>query len=97
MTDRILRIATRKSQLALWQAGHVRDRLLAAHPGLRVELLPLSTPVSYTHLDVYKRQPLVGAGYRDCRLGSPCCASRAMAGVCRAGLRRQGTRATNTG
>ena len=43
MTDRILRIATRKSQLALWQAGHVRDRLLAAPPGLRVELLPLST------------------------------------------------------
>jgi hydroxymethylbilane synthase len=43
MTDRILRIATRKSQLALWQAEHVRDRLLAAHPGLRVELLPLST------------------------------------------------------
>jgi hydroxymethylbilane synthase len=43
MTDRILRIATRKSQLALWQAEHVRDRLVAAHPGLRVELLPLST------------------------------------------------------
>jgi len=43
MTDRILRIATRKSQLALWQAGHVRERLLAAHPGLGVELLPLST------------------------------------------------------
>ena len=43
MTNRILRIATRKSQLALWQAEHVRDRLLAAHPGLRVELLPLST------------------------------------------------------
>ena len=33
MTDRILRIATRKSQLALWQAGHVRDRLLAAMQG----------------------------------------------------------------
>jgi len=43
MTDRILRIATRKSQLALWQAEHVRERLLAEHPGLRVELLPLST------------------------------------------------------
>jgi len=43
MTDRIFRIATRKSQLALWQAEHVRERLLAAHPGLRVELLPLST------------------------------------------------------
>src|SRR5512139_2287512 len=43
MTDRIFRIATRKSQLALWQAEHVRERLLSVHPGLRVELLPLST------------------------------------------------------
>ncbi|MCB1632429.1 MAG: hydroxymethylbilane synthase, partial [Pseudomonadales bacterium] len=43
MNDRILRIATRRSQLALWQAEHVRARLLATHPGLRVELLPLST------------------------------------------------------
>lgn len=38
-----LRIATRKSQLALWQAEHVRDRLMAAHPGLEVELVALST------------------------------------------------------
>lgn len=43
MSERILRIATRRSQLALWQAEHVRARLLAVHPGLRVELLPLST------------------------------------------------------
>ncbi len=43
MNERVLRIATRRSQLALWQAEHVRERLLAAHPGLRVELLPLST------------------------------------------------------
>lgn len=43
MKSRTLRIATRKSQLALWQAHHVRDRLLAAHPGLQVELVPLST------------------------------------------------------
>ena len=43
MNDRVLRIATRRSQLALWQAGHVRERLLAAHPGLRVELLALQT------------------------------------------------------
>lgn len=29
--------------MALWQAEYVRDRLLAAHPGLRVELLKMST------------------------------------------------------
>ena len=38
-----LRIATRKSPLALWQAEHVAQRLRDAHPGLTVELLPLST------------------------------------------------------
>ena len=38
-----LRIATRKSPLALWQTEHVADRLRAAHPGLVVELVPLST------------------------------------------------------
>ncbi len=38
-----LRIATRKSQLAMWQAEYVRDRLMAAHDGLEVELVPLST------------------------------------------------------
>lgn len=38
-----LRIATRKSALALWQAEHVAGRLRNAHPGLDVELVPLST------------------------------------------------------
>lgn len=38
-----LRIATRKSLLALWQAEHVRDRLQALHPGLNVELVAMST------------------------------------------------------
>jgi hydroxymethylbilane synthase len=38
-----LRIATRKSQLALWQAEHVSALLRAAHPGLEVELVPLLT------------------------------------------------------
>ena len=33
-----LRIATRKSPLALWQTEHVADRLRAAHPGFVVEL-----------------------------------------------------------
>lgn len=38
-----LRIATRQSALALWQAEHVADLLRAAHPALTVELLPMST------------------------------------------------------
>jgi len=38
-----LRIATRKSPLALWQAEHVKNRLLAAHPGLTIELVTFST------------------------------------------------------
>ena len=39
----ILRIATRKSPLALWQSEHVADALRAAHAGLQVELVPMST------------------------------------------------------
>jgi hydroxymethylbilane synthase len=39
----LLRIATRRSALALWQAEHVAARLRAAHPGLAVELLPMTT------------------------------------------------------
>ena len=38
-----LRIATRKSPLALWQTEHVAARLRVAHPGLEVSLVPLST------------------------------------------------------
>lgn len=38
-----VRIATRRSRLALWQAEHVKARLEALHPALRVELLALST------------------------------------------------------
>lgn len=38
-----LRIATRKSQLALWQAQHVAMLLRQAHAGLAVELVPLLT------------------------------------------------------
>ncbi|MGH8212473.1 MAG: hydroxymethylbilane synthase [Rhodanobacteraceae bacterium] len=43
MPPQPLRIATRKSPLALWQAEHVAARLHAAHPQLQVELVPLST------------------------------------------------------
>ncbi|MEI2771907.1 MAG: hydroxymethylbilane synthase [Candidatus Competibacter sp.] len=38
-----LRIATRKSALALWQAEHVAERLRRAHPGLHVELVGMVT------------------------------------------------------
>jgi hydroxymethylbilane synthase len=38
-----LRIATRGSKLALWQAEHVRARLLALRPEAKIELLVLKT------------------------------------------------------
>ena len=38
-----LRIGTRKSPLALWQAEHVRAHLAAAHPGLAIELVTMTT------------------------------------------------------
>jgi len=39
----LLRIATRKSPLALWQAEHVRAELERLHPGLVVELVTFTT------------------------------------------------------
>jgi hydroxymethylbilane synthase len=39
----VLRIATRQSKLALWQAEHVATRLRSAHPGLQVELVKIVT------------------------------------------------------
>ena len=41
--NQVLRIATRKSALALWQAHHVRSLLEARHDGLDVELVPVVT------------------------------------------------------
>tara|TARA_R110002126_G_scaffold43555_3_gene124834 strand:+ start:1150 stop:2079 length:930 start_codon:yes stop_codon:yes gene_type:complete len=38
-----VRIATRKSALALWQAEFVKAELLRHHPALKVELVPMST------------------------------------------------------
>lgn len=38
-----LRIATRKSPLAMWQAEHVQQRLREAQPDLQVELVAMST------------------------------------------------------
>lgn len=39
----LLRIATRKSQLALWQTEHVAQQLRALDPAIEVQLVPLST------------------------------------------------------
>jgi hydroxymethylbilane synthase len=39
----LIRIATRKSALALWQAEYVKAELLRHHPQLNVELVPMST------------------------------------------------------
>lgn len=43
MSDNIIRIATRESLLALWQAEFIKAELQAAHPGLEVELLGMTT------------------------------------------------------
>ncbi|WP_305845977.1 hydroxymethylbilane synthase [Photobacterium kishitanii] len=43
MTTQPIRIATRKSPLAMWQAEFVKAELELAHPGLVVELLPMVT------------------------------------------------------
>ena len=43
MASTSLRIATRKSPLALWQAHFVRDALLQHHTGLQVELVAMTT------------------------------------------------------
>lgn len=43
MLSKTIRIATRKSPLALWQANFVRTQLLAHWPDIEIELLPMST------------------------------------------------------
>lgn len=43
MSSQTLRIATRQSRLALWQAEHVAALLRAAHPDVTVVLVPMTT------------------------------------------------------
>ena len=52
-----IRIGTRRSQLAMWQANHVRDALCKVHPDLEVEIVGIITQGDRT-LDV----PLVTQG-----------------------------------
>jgi hydroxymethylbilane synthase len=56
MNSKII-IATRKSELALWQANHVASLLRVQHPGLEVELLPM-----VTRGDIILDQPLAQIG-----------------------------------
>ncbi|MEE9345673.1 MAG: hydroxymethylbilane synthase [Methylococcales bacterium] len=43
MTQRIIRIATRRSALALWQANHVAELLINTIPDITTELLEITT------------------------------------------------------
>lgn len=60
MSLEILRIATRQSPLALWQANHVRDLLLNKYPNLNIELVPMSTSGDKFLID--KLQAIGGKG-----------------------------------
>ena len=42
MVERLLKLGTRRSPLAMAQAEEARARLLAVHPGLRIELVPVT-------------------------------------------------------
>jgi hydroxymethylbilane synthase len=57
MKKTTIKIATRKSELALWQANHVAGLLRELHPGLEVELLPM-----VTQGDIILDQPLAQIG-----------------------------------
>lgn len=54
---KILKIATRNSPLALWQAEHVKQRLIEIHPELKVELVSMTTEG-----DRFLEAPLVAIG-----------------------------------
>ncbi|MDX1490843.1 MAG: hydroxymethylbilane synthase [Pseudohongiellaceae bacterium] len=57
MAAETLRIATRQSPLALWQAEFVRDELMARNPDLQVELVGMTTKG-----DIFLDSPLAKIG-----------------------------------
>ncbi len=57
MAVELIRIATRESPLALWQAEFVRDELLSRYPNLQVELVGMTTKG-----DIILDMPLVKIG-----------------------------------
>ena len=50
-----LRIATRRSALALWQANFVKQQLEVIHPYLNVELLPITRSAGWSGAVVMPR------------------------------------------
>lgn len=52
-----IRIATRESKLALWQAHYVQDRISETHPGIKTEIIGMTTQG-----DRDKRSPLSRIG-----------------------------------
>jgi len=54
---KILKIATRNSPLALWQAEHVKQQLIELHPDLSVELVSMTTEG-----DRFLDAPLIAVG-----------------------------------
>ena len=38
-----LRIATRESPLAMWQAHYIKDKLQAAHPDIAIDIIGMTT------------------------------------------------------
>ncbi|MGL5742522.1 MAG: hydroxymethylbilane synthase [Legionella sp.] len=57
MNAKTIRIATRQSPLALWQANHVRQLLLHKRPNIAIELLPMTTSG-----DKFLKDKLLAAG-----------------------------------
>lgn len=57
MNKNPIRIATRQSPLALWQAEHIRSQLLKKWPQHRIELLPMTTSG-----DQFLKDKLLAAG-----------------------------------
>lgn len=62
---RSFRLATRASPLALWQAHWVAQRLRAAHPGLRVVLVPMHSSGDLDRVTTLYQSATVGVFVRE--------------------------------
>jgi hydroxymethylbilane synthase len=65
MSSRPVRIATRASQLALWQAHHIADRLREVEPGLVVEIVEVSTAGDRNQVDRLRTMGNTGVFTRE--------------------------------
>ena len=64
-TQRSLRLATRASPLALWQANWVAKRLRTAHPGLHVVLVPMHSSGDLDRVTTLYQSSTVGVFVRE--------------------------------